>query len=197
MARIRGKRLRLLCWAAIAVLSACSSAPEDVMPRNQSDLCAIFKDNPHWLEAARHAGNRWGTPIATKMAIIWRESSFRGEARPIRYVAGVPAGYLSSAYGFAQAIDGTWDWYREETGHRDADRTNFADAIDFVGWYMNKTVELNGIPFWDAQRQYLAYHDGHTGYRRGSWRQKAFLLRAAAQVQAQAVLYDTQARRCL
>ena len=51
-------------------------------PGKQADLCAIFRDNPHWLEAAREAQEQWGTPIATKMAIIWRESSVRGEAAP-------------------------------------------------------------------------------------------------------------------
>ena len=61
---------------------------------------------------------------------------------------------------------------------------------------MNKTAELNGIPFRDAQNQYFAYHDGHTGFKRGSWREKAFLLRAAAQVQAQAQLYQAQVDRC-
>jgi hypothetical protein len=194
-------RIRIVfCLAAATLLTACSSGRQsvkDTFPRNQADICAIFQDNPHWLEAAREAQDHWGTPIATKMAIIWRESNFRGEARPVRYVNGRPAGYLSSAYGFAQAIDGTWDWYRQETGRHDADRTNFADAIDFVGWYMNKTADLNGIPFWDAQNQYFAYHDGHTGFKRGSWRQKAFLLRAAAQVQAQAQRYQSQAPRCI
>ena len=182
----------------VLTLAGCASRrPSDVVPRNQADLCAIFRDNPHWVVAARDAERRWGTPIPVKMAIIWRESSFRGEARPIRFVSGVPMGYLSSAFGFAQAIDGTWDWYKRDAGRRRADRTNFADAIDFVGWYMNMTRRLNGIPFYDARNQYFAYHEGHTGFRRGSYRQKAFLLRAAAQVEAKAQLYAAQMGRCL
>jgi hypothetical protein len=167
------------------------------MPSNDNDLCQIFADNPHWLDAAKEAEKRWGTPIPVKMAIIWRESSFREDARPIRYVNGRPNGYLSSAFGFSQAIDGTWDWYKKDTGHRRADRTDFNDAIDFVGWYLNKTSEFNNIPFYDARNQYFAYHDGHTGFKRGSWRYKPFLLRAAAEVEAQAARYQFQGSRCL
>jgi hypothetical protein len=181
------------------VLAGCSSRTpqhQDVRPRDVSNLCAIFADNPHWATAAGKARDRWGTPVDLKMAIIWRESTFRPTARPVRYVMGVPAGYASSAFGFAQAIDGTWDWYVRDTGRRNADRTNFADAIDFVGWYMNKTAQMTGVPLTDAAMQYLAYHEGQTGFNRGTWRSKPWLQQAAVQVQAQAVRYRAQAQLC-
>ncbi|MEM0942873.1 MAG: hypothetical protein AAGI70_02900, partial [Pseudomonadota bacterium] len=86
----------------------------DGPPRAQNDVCAIFAERPAWRDAIRASALKWGAPEAVQMAIIWRESSFRAEARPPRtYFAGVvPTGRVSSAYGFAQAIDGTWDWYR-------------------------------------------------------------------------------------
>ena len=167
-----------------------------MMPRDVSNICAIFSDNPHWAEAASDARDRWGTPVDVKMAIIWRESTFRAQARPVKYVMGMPAGYLSSAYGYAQAIDGTWDWYLRDTGRRGADRTNFADAIDFVGWYLNKTSEMTGVSLYDATNQYLAYHEGQTGFNRGSWRAKPDVQRAAQQVAMQAVRYRAQAQNC-
>ena len=43
----------------------------------------------------------------------------------------------SSAYGYAQALEGTWDDYRKDTGRRGADRDDFADSSDFIGWYMH------------------------------------------------------------
>lgn len=197
-------RARLSHWAIVglvlaSVLGACSSRTArqaDVRPRDVSNLCTIFQDNPHWAEAALAAHQRWNTPIDVKMAIIWRESTFRPAVRPVRYVMGVPAGYASSAFGFAQAIDGTWAWYQENTGNHRADRTNFADAIDFVGWYMTMTARLNGLSFYDARNQYLAYHEGHTGFDRGSWRAKGFVQRAASQVAEQAALYRAQAAYC-
>ena len=132
------------------------------------------------------------------MAIMWRESSFRADARPPRtYALGViPWGRQSSAYGYAQAIDGTWDWYREDTGNSGADRDDFEDAADFVGWYMAKTRTSNSIAMTDAYNQYLAYHQGHAGYRSGRWKSVSWLKNAAAAVSRQARRYEGQLAGC-
>jgi hypothetical protein len=173
----------------LSALAACSSGGgRDVRPSDVADACAIFRDNPHWVKPTADAARRWGAPPEVKLAIIWRESTFRRDARP--------PGRVSSAYGYSQAIDGTWDWYRRETGNRRADRTEYEDAIDFVGWYMAKTRSMNGLSPHDAFNQYLAYHEGHTGYKRGDWRGKPFLIRAASQVDQQARRYREQLRRC-
>ncbi|MGF1660601.1 MAG: transglycosylase SLT domain-containing protein [Rubrimonas sp.] len=179
-----------------AMLAACAGH-EDVQPRDVSDICAIYRDNPHWATLARESARKWSAPEEVKMAIIWRESSFRAEARPPRkYFLGVPTGRLSSAYGYPQAIDGTWDWYRKETGNSRAERDDFEDAIDFVGWYLDKTRAMNGVPTQDAFSQYIAYHEGHGGYRSGAWRAKPDVRRAASQVAAQAARYRAQLSRC-
>jgi hypothetical protein len=34
----------------------------------------------------------------------------------------VPWSRPTSAYGFSQAVDATWDWYQQSTGNPDADR---------------------------------------------------------------------------
>lgn len=194
-------KLRPLCAAMLAALAAaCSSGGavhRDVRPSNVADLCAIYRDNPHWATAAAQAEAKWGAPQEVKMAIIWRESTFRADARPpFRTVLGVPTERLSSAYGYSQAIDGTWAWYQKETGANDADRTDFTDAVDFVGWYMAKTQFANGVPQTDAFNQYLAYHEGHRGYSSGRWRSNPQLLKAASQVAQQAERYAAQKRRC-
>ncbi|MEM8699783.1 MAG: hypothetical protein AAGF44_11455, partial [Pseudomonadota bacterium] len=93
-------------------------------------------------------------------------------------------------------IDGTWDWYRRDSGNSGADRNDFEDAADFVGWYMAKTQRSNGVGMFDAFNQYLNYHEGHAGYRRGSWRNKGWLQRAARQVAEQAARYRGQLSRC-
>lgn len=201
-------RNRSAAWAVLALLGAlalggCSRSPSspqqvvrpDPQPRNVFDICAIYREKPHWAQAAAMAERRWGAPQDVKMAIIWRESTFRQAVRPMKTENGrkVPA---SSAFGFSQAIDGTWAWYQEDTGNRRANRTEFADAIDFVGWYVDKTQDLNGLPPWDAFNQYLAYHEGHRGYERGTWRQKPELLRAATEVAQQAQRYRAQRARC-
>lgn len=193
--------LKLLASALLALaLGSCGSSrvSYDGPPRSQDDICAIFDERPEWREAAQATALKWGAPIEIQMAIIWRESSYRAEARPPKkYFAGiVPNGHISSAYGYAQAIDGTWDWYRSDSGNRGADRTDFYDASDFVGWYMYKTARSNGIEPFDAFNHYLNYHEGHTGYRRGGWQRKEWLKRAATQVASQAARYRGQLRSC-
>ncbi|MEM9145411.1 MAG: transglycosylase SLT domain-containing protein [Pseudomonadota bacterium] len=181
----------------LAALGSCSSTP-DGPPRAQDDICAIFAERPTWRNAAQKAALRWNTPVELKMAIIWRESSFRAAVRPPRrYALGiVPLGRPSSALGYAQAIDGTWDWYQDETGQSSADRTEFADAVDFVGWYVAKTERVNSVGRYDAFNHYLAYHEGHAGHRRGGWQQKSWLKRAASQVAEQTARYRGQLSRC-
>ncbi len=179
------------------VVGSCSSSPSGP-PSTQNDICSIFAERPNWREAVFDSAVRWGAPVEVQMAIIWKESSFRSEARPPKkYVLGIiPWGRASSAFGFAQAINSTWDWYRRETGNSGADRDDFDDAADFVGWYMAKTLVTNGVLMNDAFSQYLAYHEGHTGYRRGNWRSKAWLQQAAKRVADQAMRYRGQIHRC-
>lgn len=183
--------------ALALVVGSCSSTPSGP-PRAQDDICAIFDERPTWRDAVLASAKRWGAPPEVQMAIIWKESSFRAEAKPPkRYALGfIPRGRASSAYGYAQAIDSTWDWYRRETGNRGADRNDFDDAADFVGWYMAKTMSTNGVQQYDAFAHYLAYHEGHTGYRRGDWQKKDWLRQAATRVADQAVRYRGQYHRC-
>ena len=167
-------------------------------PRNLDNACSIIKQRPEYLKAFRATERRWGVPVHVQMATIYHESRFDGDARtPHRFLLGViPMGRQSSAYGYSQALDGTWDEYRRETGKRRAKRDRIRDASDFMGWYMNKTRERNGIPLYDARNQYLAYHEGHTGYARGTYRRKSWLIRVADKVEDRALMYQAQLAAC-
>ena len=186
--------------ASALLLSGCgggSSIDQSEAPRNQQDVCSIFGQRPGWREAVEASERKWGAPAPVQMAILWRESSFRSNVRPRKKsLLGFTTGYASSAYGFSQAIDGTWDWYRRDSGNSGADRTDFADAADFVGWYMAKSERSNGIRMNDAFNQYLAYHEGHAGHRRGSYRAKGWLMDTAEKVASQAARYRGQIRNC-
>lgn len=199
--------LRSLCAVVLTALAlgACSSAPDRTEISDSTDplidqdnICLIFAQRPSWRDATQSTALRWGVPVELQMAIMWKESNFRPQARPPRTTAlgVITTGYASSAYGYAQAIDGTWDWYRRETGSHRADRSQFAHASDFVGWYVNKTIETNGLSVYDAYNQYLAYHEGHTGYERRNWQRKAWLMRAAQKVAHQSDLYRRQMPTC-
>ena len=185
--------------ALILVLAVAScGSREGSAPRNLDNACSILEQRPSYISAFRATERKWGVPVAVQMATMYQESKFVSTARtPLRFTLGViPMGRQSSAYGYSQALDGTWDEYRRDTGRRTARRDRIRDATDFMGWYMNNTRERNGVPLNDARRQYLAYHEGHTGYRRGSYNSKPWLLRVANQVGDRAVMYDVQLSRC-
>jgi hypothetical protein len=84
----------------------------------------------------------------------------------------------------------------EETDASGARRDDWADAIDFVGWYMAKSRDKLGFSGLDAREHYLAYHQGHGGYRAGRWRANEPIKKAAAQVDARMRLYETQLFEC-
>ena len=167
-------------------------------PRQMENACAILKERPQYLRAFRAAERRWGVPTHVQMATIYQESKFVSDARtPFRYTLGIiPMGRQSSAFGYSQALDGTWEEYVAQAGSRRARRDNIHDATDFMGWYMSKSREELGIPMYDARNHYLAYHEGRNGYRRGSFNNKAWLVRVAGTVEARAATYQAQLRAC-
>lgn len=188
--------IRLAAVFLLVALGACTSTLDP--PRNVTNACVMKAERPGWFRDLSRSEAKWGVPVHVQLATIWRESRFVGDARtPRKYALGfIPVGRVSTAYGYSQALNGTWDWYRDDTGRRRANREDFGDATDFIGWYMNQTRTRNGIPLEDAYHQYLAYHEGHTGYARGSYRRKAFLLRAANEVRDMAARYDAQLATC-
>ena len=44
----------------------------------------------------------------------------------------------STAKGYSQALDETWEQYIDETGNTWARRGSFSDSADFIGWYAEK-----------------------------------------------------------
>lgn len=142
--------------------------------------------------------SRWQVPIHVAMAVMYHESKFRRKAKPPRrYLLGfIPWKRRSSAYGYAQAVDATWDTYVQQTRNYGASRTNFNDSVDFVGWYINKSTSLASIKQSDAYNQYLAYHEGWTGYRNKSYQKKPWLVQVANEVVTTSSSYQKQYSQC-
>lgn len=181
-------------WLAGLLAVGCATTP----PSDTENLCAIFEEKRRWYDAARRSEQRWGTPIHVQMAIMRQESAFEHDARPPRnrLFGVIPLRRPSNAYGYAQALDSTWQHYRQETGRPFADRDDFADAIDFVGWYTDMAQRTAGISKWDPYNQYLAYHEGPGGWRRNSHAGKGWLLDTARRVDARAREWGAQLRDC-
>ncbi len=183
----------LILLAAALLLSSCTT----YRPAQVDNICAIFHGEPDWYGAAVAANKEWGTPIWVMMSIIHQESKFIDDARPPRnWFLFIPLPRSSSAYGYAQAQDPAWGEYLQQRGRWGADRDDFEDAIDFVGWYTHTTQRTLGISKWDAYHQYLAYHEGRGGYQRGSWKKKPWLQKVANKVKKQAATYNSQLKSC-
>jgi len=188
-------RARVLCvLVACLAFSACSTVP----PQRVDNLCAIFREKDDWYADAVDARDRWGGSIAVMMAIMYQESGFRADARPPRtkILGFIPGPRPSDAYGYPQAKKATWREYKRDAGGFGADRDDFADAIDFIGWYNAKSTRRNGISPYDAYGLYLAYHEGHGGYSRSTYRGKPWLLEVARKVASRAGNYEAQLAVC-
>ena len=182
----------------LVLLVASCGGGQSSAPRNLDNACSILKERPEYLKAFRKVESKWGVPMHVMMATIHQESKFVADARtPFKYVLGViPMGRQSSAYGYSQALDGTWDEYRKDQNRRTAKRDRINDATDFMGWYFNETQRRNAVPLHDARNQYLAYHEGHTGFARGSYNSKAWLVGVASKVEARSLMYRDQIGAC-
>lgn len=185
---------RLLIFISLLILSACTSTP----PKNTENICQIFREKDDWYQATLSSARRWGVPIAVQMAIINQESGFVADAQPPRplILGFIPWFRSSSAYGYPQAKDETWDDYRQKAGNWWADRENFADSCDFVAWYCSISNQKLGISTSDANNLYLTYHEGRGGYQRQTYKPKQWLRRTAQKVHQRALRYDSQLATC-
>jgi hypothetical protein len=132
------------------------------------------------------------------MAIMHQESRFRATAKPPRkkILGFIPGPRPSDSYGYSQALKSTWASYERSAGRYGADRDDFGDAIDFIGWYNDQSKRRSGIARNDAYRLYLAYHEGHGGYNRGTYRGKQWLINVARKVNSRAARYQQQLAGC-
>ncbi len=189
------QRIKQLIISLLAlILSSCAS----YQPSNVDNICDIFLGETEWYEAARDAQHKWGTPIFILMAIMHQESRFVADAQPDRdwFLGLIPLPRSSSAYGYAQAQDPVWGEYLNSAASWGADRDEFSDAIDFIGWYTDGSQKRLGISKWDAYSQYLAYHEGRGGFSRGSHKNKAWLIKVANKVKLRASRYNSQLKSC-
>ena len=186
--------IRVVTFGFFVLIVGCASGP----PKSVTDICEIFREKSGWYADASEAQARWGISVPTMMAFMHQESRFVSGAKPPRTkIWGIiPGPRASDAYGYSQAKNSTWSWYKRESGNHGAQRDDFDDAIDFIGWYGDKSHRQNGISKSDSFRLYLAYHEGHGGYKRASYQSKPWLLEVARKVLRQSQRFDAQLKLC-
>ena len=82
----------------------------------------------------------------------------------------IPSSRPSTAFGYAQITNPTWEWYKNKTGNQNASRANFNDVTDFIGWYTNSIRKYGWYIEKDYYNQYLAYHEGQNGWSKETFK---------------------------
>jgi hypothetical protein len=195
---INGKPVMTRRLGCLLLLSFFLTGCATVRPTNPNNICAIFKQKRDWYSAAKDTQKKWGVPLQEPFAILYQESGFRENAKtPRKHILWIiPWGRESSAFGYAQAENDVWKLYKRQTGNGGASREDFDDAMDFMGWYMDQTQHINGVPLQDIYRQYLNYHEGWGGYRRKTYERKPEVKAIARNVQARSELFEQQYAGC-
>ena len=177
----------------IFVLQSCATKP----PENPDNICLIFQEKRSWYKAAIRSEKRWKIPPYVLISFVHQEASFKSDARPERekILGVIPWFRPSTAVGYSQALTKTWDDYKDETGNTRANRKNFSDSADFIGWYASKGY-YQGFEKTDARSLYLAYHEGYGGFEKKSYRKKQWLIKVADRVQARSTKYQKQYWGC-
>ena len=173
------------------LLTGCSS-----IPSNTANSCSIFDERYLWYKHTKKVEKKWGTPIYIQLAIIKMESDFNWLAKPPRQkiFKVVPFKRPSSSFGYSQAVKGTWEQYKKETGNKLATRARFKDSVDFIGWYTNKTESILKVSINDAFKQYIAYHEGWGNYK--YYKKNKKVIGLAKKVEKQSDIYKKQLIRC-
>lgn len=190
-------KVRLILLLLVGVLSGCASTPT-----NTDNVCSVFDQRGgwfnNWYKYAKNTEKEYGVPVPVLMATIYKESGFNAKAKPPRtkLLGFIPWKRPSTAYGYPQALDSTWDHYKDVTGRRGADRDDFKDAVQFVGWYHYQSYKKNGVPRNDTYNLYLNYYAGHGGYARGTWKNNKWMKGAAQRTAQMANQYQQQMRGC-
>jgi hypothetical protein len=178
-----------------SLLAGCIPPPP---PQNIDNVCDIFAEYKNWYWITKKTQREWGVPIHVQMAIIHQESKFNAKAKPNRekFLFVIPWKRPSSAYGYSQALKGTWANYQKNSGKYRTRRDQFSDATDFIGWYAYQAYRKAHIERDDTYNLYLAYHEGITGYLKKTYLQKPWLITVAHKVSARADKYERQLSVC-
>ncbi len=187
MAYLKNKLIILFFF----LLTSCSS-----IPSNTSNSCSIFNERYLWYKHTKKVEKKWGTPIYIQLAIIKMESDFDWLAKPARQkiFKVIPYKRPSSSFGYSQAVKGTWEQYKKETGNKLATRARFKDSVDFIGWYTNKSETILNISKKDAFKQYLAYHEGWGNFK--NYKNNKKVINLAKRVEKQSNIYKQQLSEC-
>lgn len=198
------KKNPLLSLTFLIFLSGCSVVPgasllEDRTPPTElNNACSILYQKPSWVDDLRKAKSKYGIKLSSVLAMMYQESKFIHDARPIK---GSGKGlfstpFASSALGYSQALEMTWAHYKRSAGVSGVSRDDFGDSAMFMGWYVTQSNQQLSIGKNDVYSQYLAYHEGQGGYSKKTYLKKPWLIDVAKKVKQRELMYAAQLNEC-
>ena len=95
------------------------------------DSCKLFQNKKNWYKATKSSYEKWQATISLQLAIINQESSFNQFAKPKRNkIFGIiPSSRPSTAFGYAQVTNPTWNWYKTRTNNTNYSPYLFVDIF--------------------------------------------------------------------
>ena len=183
----------LICFIFFFFAASCSSIPK--YPQN---ACKIFGENYFWYKSIKKSSDTYNVPIYMILAFVNKESGFNRWAKPKRtkLFKVIPYKRPSTSFGYSQAVNKTWELYKNETDNPLALRSRFKDSVMFIGWYINKTHKINKIPLNDSYRQYLNYYLGWGSYAKKKYKTDKNSIIYAKSVEKQSKIYKNQLQEC-
>ena len=174
-------------------LTNCSS-----VPKHTQNACKIFGENYLWYKSIKKSSDTYNVPIHIILAFVCKESGFNRWAKPKRtkLFKVIPYKRPSTSFGYSQAVNKTWELYKNETNNPLALRSRFKDSVMFIGWYINKTHKINKIPLNDPYRQYLNYYLGWGSYAKKKYKTDKNSIIFAKNVEKQSKIYKNQLYEC-
>ena len=190
-------KISFMAFAAM-LFSLDAAAQAGAQPwRGDENICAILAQDKSWPADTLRASRRWQVQPWLPLAVIYHESRFEAQARPpMKHINGIWQ-RPSSAYGFAQAIDSTWNEYNAKVSSKVIlMRDEYQDAVDFASYYLRHIMDSLDVSPTRVDLLYLAYHEGISGYTNKSYSSKKWLIKTSGRVAATAALFHRQWLSC-
>lgn len=184
-------RYGIFCF--LCLLIGCHNKPTSDI----HDACTLFKEKFDWYRYHHKVRTEHGIPIWMQLSFVHMESKFDPHAVPVKERRhGRVIKTWSSAKGYAQALNASWKEYTKARPSWWRSRHYYTDSVDFMGWYLHRCHRDAGISKVDPYNMYLCYHEGITGYKKGSYKKKKAIIEYAKKTDALARRYYAQLRQC-
>jgi len=110
------RNIRRRASLAVLVLAMVLSGAVDTASAASSldNACKLLSERVGWFTIADDASKKWKVPVPVLLAVMYHESRFKADASP----------KTTTAFGYAQALDGTWEQYKTATSASSARRTS-------------------------------------------------------------------------